>query len=60
MLLEFALPSVRSHAYSGPERRGDVAAQTLRAVMDEIDTTFAREQKATNPRIAKYTKKYHV
>ncbi|MBQ1765335.1 MAG: helix-turn-helix transcriptional regulator, partial [Aquincola sp.] len=37
MLLEFALPSVRSHAYSGPERRGDVAAQTLRAVMDEID-----------------------
>lgn len=30
------------------------------AVMDEIDTTFAREQKATNPRIAKYTKKYHV
>lgn len=30
------------------------------AVMDEIDTTFAREQKATNPRVAKYTKKYHV
>lgn len=29
------------------------------AVMDEIDTTFSREQKATNPRIAKYTKKYH-
>lgn len=29
------------------------------AVMDEIDTTFAREQKATNPRIAKYTAKYH-
>lgn len=29
------------------------------AVMDEIDTTFAREQKATNPRIAKYTQKYH-
>lgn len=28
------------------------------AVMDEIDTTFAREQKATNPRIAKYTAKY--
>lgn len=31
----------------------------LLAVMDEIDTTFAREQKATNPRIAKYTAKYH-
>lgn len=28
------------------------------AVMDEIDTAFAREQKATNPRIAKYTAKY--
>lgn len=31
----------------------------LLAVMDKIDTTFAREQKATNPRIAKYTAKYH-
>ena len=31
----------------------------LLAVMDEIDTTFSREQKATNPRIAKYTEKYH-
>lgn len=29
------------------------------AIMDEIDTTFAREQKATNPRISKYTAKYH-
>ena len=29
------------------------------SVMDEIDTTFAREQKAQNPRISKYTKKYH-
>lgn len=28
------------------------------AVMEEIDTAFAREQKATNPRIAKYTAKY--
>lgn len=28
------------------------------AVMDEIDTSFAREQKMTNPRIAKYTAKY--
>lgn len=31
----------------------------LLSVMDEIDTTFAREQKATNPRIGKYTNKYH-
>lgn len=30
----------------------------LLAIMDEIDTTFAREQKATNPRIQKYTAKY--
>ena len=30
----------------------------LLAVMDEIDTGFAREQKLTNPRIAKYTEKY--
>ena len=29
------------------------------AIMDEIDTSFAREQKATNPRIQKYTAKYH-
>lgn len=29
------------------------------AVMDEVDTTFAREQKRTNPRIQKYTAKYH-
>lgn len=29
------------------------------AVMDEVDTTYAREQKATNPRIQKYTAKYH-
>lgn len=29
------------------------------AVMDEVDTTFAREQKATNPRVQKYTAKYH-
>ena len=28
------------------------------AVMDECDTTFSREQKATNPRIAKYTAKW--
>ena len=29
------------------------------AIMDEIDTTFAREQKATNPRVSKYMAKYH-
>lgn len=28
------------------------------AIMDEVDTTFAREQKATNPRIQKYMAKY--
>lgn len=28
------------------------------AVMDEVDTSFAREQKATNPRITKYMAKY--
>ena len=31
----------------------------LFAIMDEIDTSFAREQKATNPRLQKYTAKYH-
>lgn len=36
-----------------------VWANLMLAVMDEIDTTFAREQKAQNPRISKYTKKYH-
>lgn len=29
------------------------------SVMDEIDTTFAREQRLTNARIKKYTEKYH-
>ena len=28
------------------------------AIIDEIDTAFAREKKATNPRIQKYTEKY--
>lgn len=28
------------------------------AVMDEIDTAFAREQKLTNPRVSKYLDKY--
>ncbi len=36
-----------------------VWANLLLAIMDDLDTTFAREQKATNPRINKYTKKYH-
>ena len=31
----------------------------LLAVMDKVDTTFAEEQKATNPRISKYLAKYH-
>ena len=31
----------------------------LLALMDEADSTFSREQKATNPRIQKYTQKYH-
>lgn len=31
----------------------------LLAFIDEVDTSFAREQKRTNPRIAKYTSKYH-
>lgn len=36
-----------------------VWANFLLAVMDETDTTFSREQKAMNPRIQKYTAKYH-
>ncbi len=28
------------------------------AIMDEIDTTFAKEQKSTNPRLQKYLNKY--
>lgn len=36
-----------------------VWANLILAVMDEIDTSFARESKATNPRIQKYTAKYH-
>ncbi len=34
-------------------------ANLMLAVMEEIRLSFAREQKATNPRIEKYTKKYH-
>lgn len=36
-----------------------VWANLLFAMVDEADTAYAREQKLTNPRIAKYTKKYH-
>lgn len=36
-----------------------VWANLILAIMDEIDTTFAREQKATDARIKKYTAKYH-
>lgn len=28
------------------------------AIMDEIDTSYAKEQKLTNPRVTKYTNKY--
>ena len=34
-------------------------ANLLLAIVEELDTAFAREQKAVNPRISKYTKKYH-
>lgn len=34
-------------------------ANLLLAIVEELDTAFAREQKAVNPRVAKYTKKYH-
>ena len=36
-----------------------VWANLLFAMVDETDNAYAREQKLTNPRIAKYTKKYH-
>ena len=36
-----------------------VWANLFFAVMDEIDGNFAQQQKLTNPRIAKYTSKYH-
>lgn len=36
-----------------------VWANLMLAIMGEVDTAFAREQKATNPRVARYTKKYH-
>ena len=33
-------------------------ANLLLAILDELDESFAREQKLTNPRVEKYTKKY--
>ena len=36
-----------------------VWANLLLAIMDEIDTSFAREQKLTDGRIRKYSAKYH-
>lgn len=36
-----------------------VWANLLLAVMDEVDTTFSREQKLTNPRLNKYSAKWH-
>lgn len=35
-----------------------VWSNLMLTIMDQIDTTFAREQKATNPRLAKYLDKY--
>lgn len=35
-----------------------VWANLFLAIMDEIDTGFAREQKATNPRVLKYQARY--
>lgn len=35
-----------------------VWSNLMLAVMDVVDTTFAQEQKRTNPRLAKYTAKY--
>lgn len=34
-------------------------ANLMLAVMDEIDTSFANQKKLTDPRIAKYTARYH-
>lgn len=34
-------------------------ANLMLAVMDEMDAAIIREKKATDPRIQKYTKKYH-
>lgn len=34
-------------------------ANLMLAVMDEIDTTFAKQKKLTDPRISKYLARYH-
>ena len=54
MATTFNTPNVYAMADGLP-----VWCNLLFAIMDEIDTSFAREQKATNPRIQKYTAKYH-
>lgn len=36
-----------------------VWANLMLAIMDEMDSAFAREKKLTNPRIQKYTQKYN-
>lgn len=36
-----------------------VWANLMLAIMEEIDTSFAREQKLTNPRIKRYTDKWN-
>lgn len=36
-----------------------VWANLMLSILDEVDTAFSREQKATNPRIQKYMAKYH-
>lgn len=36
-----------------------VWANLMLAIMDEIDTSFAKQKKLTDPRVAKYTSKYH-
>lgn len=35
-----------------------VWANLMLTIMDEVDTAFSREQKATNPRVQKYLAKY--
>ena len=37
---------------------GTIWANLMLAVIEQVDTAFAREQKATNPRIQKYTAKW--
>lgn len=48
-------PSLFPEAAELPD---DIWTNFMLALMDETDSAFAREQKATNPRIQKYTAKY--